>query len=122
MVDETKAIFTIGVAAQMLDVHPRTLRIYEEKGLVRPMRKGKWRYYTMNDIEWIECLRTMIHEHGISLAAVKKLLQYTPCWNITDCPFEKRKQCTAFLPNGLVPKKIDQDTPRKVAHVKWDAA
>jgi len=122
MVDETKAIFTIGVAAQMLDVHPRTLRIYEEKGLVRPMRKGKWRYYTMNDIKWIECLREMIHEHGISIAAVKKLLQYTPCWNITDCPFEKRKQCTAFLSNGLVPKKIEQDKPRKVAHVKWDAA
>jgi MerR family transcriptional regulator/heat shock protein HspR len=46
MVDEKKAIFTIGVAAQMLDVHPRTLRIYEQEGLIRPIRKGKWRYYT----------------------------------------------------------------------------
>ena len=70
MVDEKKAIFTIGVAAQMLDVHPRTLRIYEEEGLIAPMRKGKWRYYTMDDIKWIECLREMIHEHGISIAAL----------------------------------------------------
>ena len=77
MVDEKKAIFTIGVAAQMLDVHPRTLRIYEEEGLITPMRKGKWRYYTMDDIKWIECLREMIHEHGISIAALKKLLLYT---------------------------------------------
>jgi MerR family transcriptional regulator/heat shock protein HspR len=122
MVDEKKAIFTIGVAAQMLDVHPRTLRIYEQEGLIKPMRRGKWRYYTMNDVKWIECLREMIHEHGISIAAVKKLLQYTPCWNITDCPFEKRKQCTAFLSNGLVPRKIDQDKPRKVAHVNWNVA
>jgi MerR family transcriptional regulator/heat shock protein HspR len=38
MVDEKKAIFTIGVAAQMLDVHPRTLRIYEQEGLIKPMR------------------------------------------------------------------------------------
>jgi MerR family transcriptional regulator/heat shock protein HspR len=108
MVDEKKAIFTIGVASQMLGVHPRTLRIYEEEGLITPLRKGKWRYFTINDIKWIECLREMIHAHGVSINAVKKLLQYTPCWNITDCPFEKRKQCTAFMANGLVPRKIEK--------------
>lgn len=122
MVDEKKAIFTIGVAAQMLGVHPRTLRIYEEEGLIIPQRKGKWRYFTMNDIKWIECLREMIHEHGVSIAAVKKLLQYTPCWNITDCPFEKRKQCTAFMANGLVPKKIDKQVSGKVRNMKTQAA
>jgi len=122
MVDEKKAIFTIGIAAQMLEVHPRTLRIYEEEGLVKPLRKGNWRYYTMNDIKWIECLREMIHEHGISIAAVKKLLQYTPCWNITDCPFEVRKQCTAFMSNGLVAGKVEAEETRKVAHIKWNVA
>jgi len=122
MVDETKAIFTIGVAAQMLGVHPRTLRIYEEEGLITPLRKGKWRYFTMNDIKWIECLREMIHEHGVSIAAVKKLLQYTPCWNITDCPFDKRKQCTAFMANGLIPKKIDKQKSRKVQNLDTKAA
>lgn len=122
MVDETKAIFTIGVAAQMLGIHPRTLRIYEEEGLVTPQRKGKWRYFTMDDIKWIECLREMIHEHGISIAAVKKLLQYTPCWNITDCPFEKRKQCTAFMANALVPKKIDKQAAKKVVGMQTKVA
>ena len=122
MVDEQKAIFTIGVAAQMLGVHPRTLRIYEEEGLIVPLRKGKWRYYTMNDIKWIECLREMIHEHGVSIAAVKKLLQYTPCRNITDCPYEKRKQCTAFMANGLVPKKIEKQKIKKVQSADSKAA
>ncbi|WP_035273529.1 MerR family transcriptional regulator [Desulfogranum japonicum] len=119
MVDEKKAIFTIGVAAQMLNVHPRTLRIYEEEGLVAPMRKGKWRYYTMNDIKWIECLREMIHEHGVSIAAVKKLLMYTPCWNITDCPYDKRKECTAFMANALVPKKIDKQKKQKKHNLQY---
>jgi MerR family transcriptional regulator, heat shock protein HspR len=114
MVDESKAIFTIGVAAQMLGVHPRTLRIYEDAGLITPFRKGKWRYFTMNDIKWIECLREMIHDHGISIAAIKKLLQYTPCWNITDCAFEQRKQCTAFMANGLIPRRIDK---KRTVHV-----
>ena len=122
MVDETKAIFTIGVAAQMLGVHPRTLRIYEEEGLITPQRKGKWRYFTMDDIKWIECLREMIHEHGISIAAVKKLLLYTPCWNITDCPFAKRKLCTAFMANGLVPKKIERQKVPKIVGLHTRAA
>ena len=122
MVDETKAIFTIGVAAQMLDVHPRTLRIYEQEQLIRPMRKGQWRYYTMNDIRWIECLREMIHEHGISIAAIKKLLQYTPCWNIADCPFEKRRECTAFLSNGLAPRRSEKAVPGRIRKVDWNVA
>ncbi|MBC8209406.1 MAG: MerR family transcriptional regulator [Desulfobulbaceae bacterium] len=108
MIAEDKAIFTIGIAAKMLEVHPRTLRIYEQEGLITPIRRGKWRYFNMDDIKWIECLREMIHTHGVSIAAIKKLLKYTPCWNITDCPYEKRKLCTAFMSNTMVPKKIDQ--------------
>ena len=107
MISDDKAIFTIGTAARMLEVHPRTMRIYEKENLVKPMRRGQWRYYTMDDIKWIQCLRDMIHLQGISIAAIKKLLKYTPCWNIADCPFEMRKQCTAFMANGLVPRKVD---------------
>ena len=99
------------MAAKILGIHQRTLRNYEDSGLVRPLRKGKWRYYSMRDIKWIECLREMIHEHGISVNAVKKLLSYTPCWNITDCPFEKRQRCSAFFSNTLVPSKIKKLTP-----------
>jgi MerR family transcriptional regulator/heat shock protein HspR len=106
MLPENKAVFTIGMVAEMLQVHPRTLRNYEDKGLLSPVRKGSWRYYTMRDVQWIECLREMIHSHGISINAVKKLLKYTPCWNIIDCPFEKRQRCSAFFSNSMVPTKI----------------
>ncbi|PIY22130.1 MAG: hypothetical protein COZ12_03530, partial [Deltaproteobacteria bacterium CG_4_10_14_3_um_filter_60_8] len=50
-------------------------------------------------------------EQGISIAAIKKLLQYTPCWNVAECSFEQRKQCTAFFANGLVPRKIELSQP-----------
>jgi len=53
----------------------------------------------------------MIHVHGVSIAAVKKLLKFTPCWNIIDCSFEKRKRCSAFFSNTLVPKKIFRIAP-----------
>jgi len=110
-VDKDKALFTIGMAAEMLNVHPRTLRNYEDAGLIAPQRKGSWRYYTLRDVQWIECLRKIVHEQGISINAVKKLLKFTPCWNIVDCPFEKRKQCSAFFSNTLVPKKIVRQAP-----------
>lgn len=122
MISNDKAIFTIGVASKMLKVHPRTLRIYESEGLIKPIRQGTWRYFTMDDIKWIECLRGMIHESGISIAAIKKLLQYTPCWNIADCPFDKRKQCTAFMANGLVPRKIELHRPEKIKKADSDFA
>jgi MerR family transcriptional regulator/heat shock protein HspR len=108
---ENKALFTIGMAAGMLEVHPRTLRNYEDAGLISPRRRGSWRYYTMRDLQWIECLREMIHEHGVSINAVKKLLKFTPCWNIIDCPFKKRQRCSAFFSSSLVPKKINRVAP-----------
>ena len=111
MISQDEPIFTIGMAAKILEVHQRTLRNYEESGLVKPSRRGKWRYYSMRDIKWIECLREMIHEHGISINAVKKLLAYTPCWNIIDCPFEKRQRCSAFFSNTLVPNKVRRLKP-----------
>lgn len=110
---ENKALFTIGMAAEILEIHPRTLRNYEDAGLITPTRKGSWRYYTLRDIQWIECLREMIHEHGVSIKGIKKLLKFTPCWNIIDCPFEKRKRCSAFFSNTLVPKKISRIAPSK---------
>ena len=105
---DDQAVFTISAAAEMLAVTPRTLRLYERDGLLAPARQGKWRYYSLDNLKWVSCLRTMIHEHGISLAAIHKLLHYTPCWNIAGCPFEKRKLCTAFMSSGLVPKRIDR--------------
>ena len=45
-----RALVTIGMAAEMLGVHPRTLRNYEDAGLISPRRKGSWRYYTVRDL------------------------------------------------------------------------
>ncbi len=95
-IDPEQPLFSIGTAAAILEVHPRTLRIYEEEGLIRPFRKAGRRYYSLNDIQWTKCLRYMIHDQGISIAGIKRLLEFTPCWNIVECPMEKRKKCSAY--------------------------
>ncbi len=102
-ITSTTPVYSIGVAAQILNVHPRTLRIYEDEGLIKPNRKGNRRYFSQNDITWVGCIRNMIHEEGISIPGIKKLLRYAPCWELTDCPQEVCEPCTA---------KVDRAVPR----------
>ena len=96
-VNNDAPIYPISVAAKLLSVHPRTLRIYEEEGLIKPSRQGNKRYFSNDDIEWISCLRSLIHDKGISIPGIKLLLELTPCWEITNCPPEKRDACSAFI-------------------------
>ena len=100
-VDNGKPIFPISVAAKLLDVHPRTLRIYEEEGLLKPSRQGNKRFFSNDDIEWVRCLRRLIHDEGISIPGVKKLLELTPCWEIKNCPGDVRDNCTASVDNSV---------------------
>jgi MerR family transcriptional regulator/heat shock protein HspR len=98
-------IYPIGVAAQLLDVHPRTLRIYEEEGLIAPAHKGQRRMFSENDLRWIGCLRRMIHEQGISISGIKKLLTLAPCWEIAECPAGVCEECSA---------SVDRAAPRTI--------
>ena len=96
-VGNNNPIFPISVAAKLLDVHPRTLRIYEDEGLLKPARQGNKRFFSGDDIEWVKCLRKLIHEEGISIQGVKRLLELTACWEIKNCPEEIRDSCTAYI-------------------------
>jgi len=88
-------IYPIGVAAKLLNVHPRTLRIYEQEGLIKPTIVGSRRMFSADDIQWITCLRTFIHEEGISIPGLKKLLEYIPCWEVAGCPAAIHECCAA---------------------------
>lgn len=100
-VHSNESIYPISVAAKLLSVHPRTLRIYEEEGLIKPERKGNKRYFSNDDIEWVRCLRELIHEKGISIPGIKMLLELTPCWVMKDCPAELRQQCSAYIDRSV---------------------
>ncbi|MBM9613528.1 MerR family transcriptional regulator [Desulfobulbus rhabdoformis] len=98
-------IYPIGVAAKLVNVHPRTLRIYEQEGLIQPAMIGNRRMFSADDIQWITCLRTFIHEEGISIPGLKKLLEYIPCWEVADCPHDVCSQCSARV-DRCVPKTL----------------
>jgi len=98
-------VYSISVAAKLLNLHPRTLRIYEDEGLIKPERVGNRRLYSANDLTWIGCLRRMIHEDGISIPGIKKLLRYAPCYEIADCPEDVHCTCEAVI-DRAIPKSL----------------
>lgn len=74
--DGKKGLFTIGVAAEIIGVEPRVLRIYEEKGLIQPLRSvGNRRLYSLEDLELLEYVHYMTHVRKVNLAGVKVILE-----------------------------------------------
>jgi MerR family transcriptional regulator/heat shock protein HspR len=68
-------VFLISVAAQMLGMHPNTLRKYERLGLVQPSRTiGDMRLYSREELERLRVIKYLVDEVGINLAGVQRLL------------------------------------------------
>ena len=69
-------VYLISVVANMLDIHPQTLRQYEKEGLVTPSRTGgKMRLYSQRDIDKIKMILKLTRELGVNLAGVDIILQ-----------------------------------------------
>jgi MerR family transcriptional regulator/heat shock protein HspR len=76
MTDRGKPLYMIGVVADMLKVHPQTLRFYEKKGLVRPSRtEGQTRMYSAEDVDEIARLLRLTRDLGVNLAGVEIVLK-----------------------------------------------
>ena len=68
--------YMISVAADLVGMHPQTLRIYEQKGLVRPKRTaGNTRLYSENDLERLRLVQRLTTELGLNLAGVEHVLR-----------------------------------------------
>jgi MerR family transcriptional regulator/heat shock protein HspR len=89
-------LYTIGVVSELLGTTNQTLRLYEKRGLIKPFRKNKNRFYSENDIKWLFCIRELIHKKKISIEGIKKLLNYAPCWEITACQDKRNNTCLAY--------------------------
>jgi MerR family transcriptional regulator/heat shock protein HspR len=70
-----RPVFMIGVAAELIGVHPQTLRMYEQKGLLCPRKSIKnTRLYSQEDIELGQHIQRLTQEMGLNLAGVEKIL------------------------------------------------
>ncbi|MFL6008897.1 MAG: MerR family transcriptional regulator [Rubrobacteraceae bacterium] len=70
-----RPVFMIGIASELIGVHPQTLRMYEQKGLLRPRKSiKKTRLYSEEDVELGRYIQKLTQEMGMNLAGVKKVL------------------------------------------------
>jgi MerR family transcriptional regulator/heat shock protein HspR len=68
--------YMISVAADLVGMHPQTLRMYEQKGLVRPQRTaGNTRLYSDADVERLRLIQRLTTELGLNLAGVERVLE-----------------------------------------------
>jgi MerR family transcriptional regulator/heat shock protein HspR len=74
--DRERGVFMISVAAELADMHPQTLRIYEQRGLIAPKRSPKGtRLYSQADVDRLRRIQQMTAELGMNLAGVERVLQ-----------------------------------------------
>ncbi len=68
--------YVISVAARMLGVHAQTLRYYERAGMIEPSRsRGNRRLYSMEDMERLRRIKTLIDDLGVNLAGVEVIMR-----------------------------------------------
>src|SRR5215210_2273436 len=74
--DQERGVFMISVAAELAEMHPQTLRMYEARGLITPKRSPKnTRLYSQADVERLRRIQRMTSEEGLNLAGVESVLE-----------------------------------------------
>jgi MerR family transcriptional regulator/heat shock protein HspR len=80
-----RPVYVISIAAGLAGCHPRTLRIYEEEGLLEPVRtQTNIRLYSDEDLHRVRVIRYLTQERGVNLAGVKLLLQFHDIADLLD--------------------------------------
>jgi len=73
--ETSRGVFMISVAAELANLHPQTLRVYEARGLIEPQRSSKGtRLYSHEDVEKLRRIQEMTAELGLNLAGVERVL------------------------------------------------
>lgn len=95
-VDADRGVFMISVAAELAEMHPQTLRMYESRGLIEPKRSPKGtRLYSHSDVERLRRIQQMTNDLGLNLAGVERVLEL-------EVQLEKEKRRYAQAAERLV--------------------
>ena len=75
-VDADRGVFMISVAAELAEMHPQTLRMYEARGLIEPKRSPKGtRLYSQRDVDMLRRIQEMTSDLGLNLAGVERVFE-----------------------------------------------
>ena len=72
----SKGAYMISAVAEMYEIHPQTLRLYEREGLLKPSRtEGNTRLYTEDDLKRLEVILSLARELGVNISGIAVILQ-----------------------------------------------
>lgn len=84
-VKQNYPLYPIGVVAELLRLHPETVRVWERYGVVQPQRRSGKRFYSDNDLKRLRFVQRL-RKKGLNKAAVSHYLKLYPCWKSDSCP------------------------------------
>jgi MerR family transcriptional regulator, heat shock protein HspR len=103
--------YTISVVAEIYDIHPQTLRLYEREGLLTPSRsEGNTRFYTDGDLERLELILKLTRDLGVNLAGIEIIL------NMREKMDEMQREFNRFL--EMLTQHISQDVLQRDENIK----
>lgn len=101
MAPNAQEFYLISVAAEMLEMHPQTLRKYERLGLVQPQRiLGSMRVYTDAELARLRLIKALVDDGGINLAGVRRLLSIADVARRLQPLIEERSRRPSRTPHG----------------------
>lgn len=83
---DDRPVYAIGVVADIMNVHPETIRGWERHGIVCPVRRNGHRLYSNNDLRRLDFVGQLLGSKGLNLAGVRYYLTLYPCWWDGACP------------------------------------
>ncbi|MCL6565601.1 MAG: MerR family transcriptional regulator [Acidobacteriia bacterium] len=88
----------IGTVAKHFGVSVDLLRLYEREGLLIPLKSPRGtRYFTELDYPWIATILRLVREAHLNLASIRHLLTLLPCWQLRNCPYDRRSDCPLLV-------------------------
>lgn len=103
--------YMISAVAEMYDIHPQTLRLYEREGLLKPSRtEGNTRLYTDEDIERLELILSLARDLGVNISGIAIILQ------MRERMEEMQRQMSEFV------KYVRNEITTRAQHASVDAS
>jgi MerR family transcriptional regulator, heat shock protein HspR len=103
----TRPRYIISIAAELASCHPRTLRIYEEEGLLAPQRRNNLRLYSDADIQRVRIIRFLTRRQRVNLAGVRVILQLEELGKIRVYDLFDENDVERFADDPDEPQPVD---------------
>lgn len=82
---DSRSLYSVGEVACLAHVHPETLRVWDRRGILNPIRQNGRRLYSAMDLRRVDFILQLLQE-GMNLSGVKHYLSFYPCWWHYECP------------------------------------